>query len=44
MADIEKRLQPFYKFAAEHVDIGIHAVDIHGKTIIYNEKMREIEG
>ncbi|WP_394121601.1 sigma 54-interacting transcriptional regulator [Planococcus donghaensis] len=37
-------LSPFYKFAGEHVAIGIHAVDTKGKTILYNKKMREIEG
>lgn len=35
---------PFYKFATEQVAVGIHAVDLTGKTIIYNEKMKEIEG
>jgi len=42
--DTAKSFQPFYTFATEHVGIGIHAVDINGKTIIYNEKMKEIEG
>lgn len=37
-------LSPFYKFAGEHVAIGIHAIDTKGKTILYNNKMREIEG
>lgn len=37
-------LSPFYKFAGEHVAIGIHAIDMKGKTILYNKKMREIEG
>lgn len=37
-------LSPFYKFAGEHVAIGIHAIDLKGKTILYNKKMREIEG
>ena len=35
---------PFYKFATEQVAVGIHAVDLTGKTIIYNEKMKQIEG
>lgn len=39
-----EKLLPFYKFATEYVSIGIHAIDITGKTIIYNEKMKEIEG
>ncbi|WP_186763815.1 sigma 54-interacting transcriptional regulator [Planomicrobium sp. CPCC 101079] len=37
-------LTPFYQFAGEHVGVGIHAVDSKGKTIIYNNKMKEIEG
>lgn len=39
-----EKLLPFYKFATEHVAVGIHAVDLTGKTVIYNEKMKEIEG
>ncbi|WP_200883325.1 sigma 54-interacting transcriptional regulator [Planococcus sp. CAU13] len=34
----------FYKFASEHVAVGLHAVDINGKTILYNKKMKDIEG
>lgn len=37
-------LAPFYKFAGDHVAVGIHAIDEKGKTILYNRKMREIEG
>lgn len=37
-------LAPFYKFAGDHVAVGIHAIDSKGKTILYNRKMREIEG
>ena len=37
-------LHPFHSFITEQVAIGIHAIDVHGKTIIYNEKMKEIEG
>lgn len=37
-------LLPFYLFAVNHAGVGIHAVDIQGRTIIYNEKMKEIEG
>lgn len=44
MNKLEESLLPFYKFAVNHVGVGIHAVDIHGRTIIYNEKMKEIEG
>ena len=35
---------PYYLHAVEHVDVGIHAVDTQGNTIIYNEKMKQLEG
>lgn len=41
---MEENIQHFLQFAVEHVGVGIHAVDINGKTIIYNDKMKEIEG
>lgn len=44
MESHNEHLLPFFQFATEHVSVGIHAVDINGKTIIYNEKMKEIEG
>lgn len=44
VSEKNEKLFPFYKFAAEQVAIGIHAVDTTGKTVIYNEKMKEIEG
>lgn len=34
----------FLKFAIEHVSVGIHAIDSKGHTILYNNKMKEIEG
>ena len=37
-------LLPFYEFIATNVSVGIHAIDVSGKTIIYNSKMKEIEG
>ncbi|MGN4127077.1 sigma 54-interacting transcriptional regulator [Lysinibacillus sphaericus] len=37
-------LLPFYDFIATNVSVGIHAIDVTGKTIIYNTKMKEIEG
>jgi len=40
----DKFLQPFQEFALTNIAIGIHAIDIDGKTIIYNKKMKEIEG
>lgn len=40
----EDSFYPFYKFAVQHADVGIHAVNKQGRTIIYNEKMKEIEG
>lgn len=35
---------PFYQFAVNHAGVGIHAIDQTGRTIIYNDKMKEIEG
>lgn len=37
-------LHPFHSFISKHVAVGIHAIDQQGKTIIYNNKMKEIEG
>ena len=37
-------LSPFYAFAIEHAALGIHAIDNLGNTIIYNNKMKQIEG
>ncbi|KAB7706941.1 PAS domain S-box protein [Bacillus aerolatus] len=37
-------LLTMYKEVVEKVDLGIHVIDSTGKTIIYNKKMREIEG
>ena len=37
-------LLPFYEFAVNHAAIGIHAIDQKGHTVIYNDKMKEIEG
>ncbi len=36
-------INDLYKKIIDEVDIGIHAVDKNGRTIIYNKKMREIE-
>lgn len=44
MDNLDDTLQPFYAFAVEQAAIGIHAVDKEGETIIYNKKMKEIEG
>ncbi|RNF39275.1 sigma 54-interacting transcriptional regulator [Planococcus salinus] len=40
----ELDLSPFFSFAVEHVGVGVHAIDLKGKTILYNKKMKEIEG
>lgn len=37
-------LHPFHTFVIEQIDVGIHAIDQEGKTVIYNEKMKAIEG
>lgn len=34
----------FYSFAVENAAVGIHAINLKGKTIIYNKKMKDIEG
>ncbi|MED4876313.1 sigma 54-interacting transcriptional regulator [Anoxybacillus geothermalis] len=39
-----KTLLSIYAQVIELIDLGIHAVDKQGKTIIYNQKMRDIEG
>ncbi|HSJ38833.1 MAG TPA: sigma 54-interacting transcriptional regulator [Planococcus sp. (in: firmicutes)] len=44
MNQVKLDLNPFYKFASEHVAVGVHAVDTKGKTVLYNKKMRAIEG
>ncbi|MGP3562199.1 sigma-54 interaction domain-containing protein [Geobacillus sp. BK01] len=38
-----KALLSIYAQVIELIDLGIHAVDKQGKTIIYNQKMRDIE-
>lgn len=40
----QKVLLHLYNAVLENIDAGVHAVDLEGKTIIYNRKMREIEG
>ncbi|MGV3466767.1 MAG: sigma 54-interacting transcriptional regulator [Heyndrickxia sp.] len=37
-------LLAIYKKALDYLDVGVHAVDQEGKTVIYNKKMMEIEG
>jgi arginine utilization regulatory protein len=44
LKNIDNSLFPFYEFAVRSVAVGIHAVDKNGRTVIYNEKMKEIEG
>ena len=34
----------FLEFAIEHVSVGVHAIDHKGHTVLYNNKMKEIEG
>ncbi|WP_322555769.1 sigma 54-interacting transcriptional regulator [Sporosarcina beigongshangi] len=40
----DESLLPFYSFAVGHAGVGIHAIDQNGYTVIYNNKMKEIEG
>ncbi|MCG7346570.1 sigma 54-interacting transcriptional regulator [Sporosarcina sp. ACRSL] len=44
MQKIDKRLFPLYEFAVNQAGVGIHAVDRSGRTVIYNNKMKAIEG
>lgn len=44
MDKIEKNLFPLYEFAVNRAGVGIHAVDRSGRTVIYNDKMKAIEG
>ena len=40
----ENLVETCNQFAVDHANIGIHAVDHLGRTIVYNRKMKEIEG
>ncbi|MED3764871.1 PAS domain S-box protein [Ureibacillus terrenus] len=44
MALTKEQLLNLYQFVVEHASVGIHAVDAEGRTILYNRKMKEIEG
>ena len=44
MQKTDDLLTPFYSFAVEHAAVGIHAINKKGNTIIYNKKMKQIEG
>ncbi|MBK3496201.1 sigma 54-interacting transcriptional regulator [Viridibacillus sp. YIM B01967] len=44
MKRFDNDFSPFYRYATEHASVGIHAVNAQGQTIIYNEKMKDIEG
>ena len=44
MTKEENLLEKFYTFAIDNVSVGIHAIDQNGHTLLYNNKMKEIEG
>lgn len=44
MNTIDQSLFPLYEFAVNRAGVGIHAVDHTGRTVIYNNKMKAIEG
>lgn len=44
MKEKDDQLLPFFRFASDRISVGIHAVDQNGRTILYNEKMKNIEG
>ncbi len=44
LKEITDYLHPFHTFIVEQVSVGVHAINQQGKTIIYNNKMKQIEG
>ena len=44
MQKTEDILASFHSFAIEHAAVGIHAINKKGNTILYNKKMKQIEG
>lgn len=40
----ESELKEIYNYISQNVSEGIHAIDKHGKTIIYNSKMKKLKG
>lgn len=40
----ELELKEIYNYISQNVSEGIHAIDKHGKTIIFNKKMKELKG
>lgn len=44
MNEKDVQLLPFYRFVSDHISVGIHGIDKSGRTILYNEKMKNIEG
>lgn len=38
-----KKLSKYYQHVLSEIDIGVHVIDESGKTIIYNNKMMDIE-
>lgn len=44
MSNKKNNLELFHSFAVQKATVGIHAINLKGNTVIYNEKMKEIEG
>ena len=40
----QPELTALYRYITNHVEAGIHAIDVQGKTLIYNDKMRQLKG
>ncbi|WP_163103103.1 sigma-54 interaction domain-containing protein [Peribacillus alkalitolerans] len=40
----ENKLLIIYQKILDEIDVGVHAIDESGRTIVYNKKMMEIEG
>ncbi|MCZ8518454.1 MULTISPECIES: sigma-54 interaction domain-containing protein [Paenibacillus] len=41
--ETEESLLSYYKQAIDHINEGVHVVDRHGRSVLYNRKMTELE-
>ncbi len=42
--DDQLQMNKIYRYILDKINVGVHAVNKEGRTIIYNKKMRDIEG
>ena len=40
----QSELTALYHYITNHIEAGVHAIDVQGKTLIYNDKMRQLKG